>query len=97
MTLTSLSDTYQYEDVADVVTVSVLTQHCYEDIDLREVFDSVSGWTTANTKSVQPVIKQITTGPEQIILLLTQYRNSGDLNDLTCKVYVNNDRKYAQI
>ena len=91
-----LGDTYQYESLTDVVTVSTDTA-LLRRYRSREVFDSVSGWTTANTKSIQPVVKQITTGPRTNNFIIDQYRNSGDLNDLTCKVYVDNDRKYANV
>ena len=91
-----LSDTYQFEDLTDVFTVSTDTA-LLRKYRSREVFDSVAGWTTANTKSIQPVVKQVTSGPRTNNFIIDQYRNSGDLNDLTVKVYVDNDRKFLNV
>ena len=87
-----LADTYQYDELTDVFTVSTDTALLRKYTD-RTSFTNVSGWTKAPTKSIQPVVKQVTVGQRTNNFIVDTYTNSGDLNDLTVKVYVNNERK----
>ena len=87
-----LADTYQYDELTDVFTVSTDTALLRKYTD-RTSFTNVSGWTKAPTKSTQPVVKQVTVGQRTNNFIVDTYTNSGDLNDLIVKVYVNNERK----
>ena len=87
-----LSDTYQYDELTDVFTVSTDTALLRRYTD-RTTFTNVSGWTKAPTKSTQPVVKQETVGARTNNFIIDVYVNSGDLNDLEIKVYVNSVRK----
>ena len=85
-------DTYQYDVLTDVFTVSTDTALLRKYTD-RTTFTNVSGWTKAPTKSTQPVVKQETVGARTNNFIIDVYNNSGDLNDLDVKVYVNSVRK----
>ena len=87
-----LADTYQYDEITDVFTVSTDTALLRKYSD-RTTFANVSGWTTAPKKSSQPVVKQTTVGARTNNFIVDVYTNSGDLNDLDVKVYVNSTRK----
>ena len=87
-----LADTYQYDEIADVLTVSTDTALLRKYTD-RTTFTNVSGWTKAPTRSVQPVVKQTTVTARTNNFIVDVYTNSGDLNDLDVKVYVNSNRK----
>ena len=87
------NDTFQY--VSNQVQTTKKTNSAflrkYTD---RTTFNSVNGWTKAPTESYQPVVRQYTA-----TAILTNdfeidvYNLSGDLNDLTAKVYVNDLQK----
>ena len=87
-----LLDTYQYDELTDVLNVSTDTALLRKYTD-RTNFTNVSGWTKAPNKSIQPVVKQITVGQRTNNFIVDVYTNSGDLNDLVVKVYVNSNRK----
>ena len=87
-----LGDTYQYDEIADVFTVSTDTALLRKYTD-RATFTNVSGWTKAPTKSSQPVVEQFIVGERTNNFIIDVYKNSGDLNDLEVKVYVNSVRK----
>ena len=87
-----LGDTYQYDEIADVFTVSTDTALLRKYTD-RTTFTNVSGWTKAPTKSSQPVVEQFIVGERTNNFIIDVYKNSGDLNDLEVKVYVNSVRK----
>ena len=87
-----LLDTYQYDVLTDVLTVSTDTALLRKYTD-RTTFTNVSGWTKAPTKSTQPVVKQETVGARTNNFIIDVYNNSGNLNDLDVKVYVNSVRK----
>ena len=91
-----LTDTYQYDVLADVLTVRTDTA-LLRKFTGRTTFSSVSGWTKATAKSSQPVVKQVTTGPRTNNFIIDVYVNSGDLNDLNAKVYVDNKRKKENV
>ena len=60
----------------------------------RTTFNSVNGWTKAPTESYQPVVRQYTaTATLTNDFEIDVYNLSGDLNDLTAKVYVNDLQK----
>ena len=87
-----LSDTFTYDNVADIVTLRTDTGllRKYKD---RTQYTEVSGWTKANTKSKQGVIQQPQVGPRTNNFIINVYNRSGDLNDLEIRVYLNNSRK----
>ena len=87
-----LLDTYQYDQLADVIVASTDTGilRKYTSID---TFSNVTGWIKAKTKSSQPVVKQYVTGVRNNNFIIDFFDNSGDLNDLKIKVYVNNVRQ----
>ena len=87
-----LSEFYQFDQVADVITSSTDTGilRKYSSIDN---FTNVTGWIKAKTKSIQPIVKQYTTGPRNNNFIIDFFDNSGDLNDLNVKVYLDNVRQ----
>lgn len=87
-----LADTYQYDDLADVFTVSTDTALLRKYTD-RTSFTNVSAWTKAPYKSKQYVADQFTVGERTNNFIVDVYLNSGNLNDLEIKVYVNGVRK----
>ena len=60
----------------------------------RTSFVTANGWTKAPTESYQPVIRQYT-ATESLTndFAIDVYKNSGDLNDLQVKVFVNDKQK----
>ena len=84
-----LSDTYNYDQVADVITASTDTGilRKYSAID---AYTNVTGWIKAKALSTQPVVKQYTTGPRNNNFIVDVFDNSGNLNDLKIKVFVDN-------
>ena len=84
-----LSDTYNYDQVADVITASTDTGILRKYTDIS-TYTNVTGWIKAKSLSAQPVVKQYTTGPRNNNFIIDVYDNSGDLNDLKIKVYLNN-------
>ena len=91
-----LGDTYQYDVSTDVLSVRTDTA-LLRKYTARTSYSSVSGWTKAPAKSQQPVVQQITTGPRTNNFIIDVYINSGDLNDLGVKVYVDNKRKTENV
>lgn len=89
-----LSDTYTYDNVANVITASTDTGQLRK-YKTRTTYDSVEGWTKANTESEQWVVAQPTVGPRTNNFIINWYEKSGDLTDLSIKVYVNNVRNKA--
>ena len=89
-----LSDTYQYDVLADVVVASTDTALLRKYTN-RLDYTNVSGWTKAKAKSIQPVVEQFTTETRTNNFIIDVYEKSGDLNDLTIKVYVDNVRQYG--
>ena len=91
-----LSETYQYDQVADVITASTDTGilRKYTSIDN---FTNVTGWTRSKTNSIQPVVKQYTTGVRNNNFIIDFFENSGDLNDLSVKVYLDNVRQVQDV
>ena len=87
-----LADTYQYDEIADVLTVSTDTALLRKYTD-RTSYTNQSGWTKALTKSKQPVVEQFTVLERTNNFIVDVYLNSGNLNDLDIKVYVNSVRK----
>ena len=87
-----LADTYQYDEIADVFTVSTDTALLRKYTD-RTSYTNQSGWTKALTKSKQPVVEQFTVLERTNNFIVDVYLNSGNLNDLDIKVYVNSVRK----
>ena len=60
----------------------------------RTSFVTANGWTKAPTESYQPVVRQYT-ATESLTndFAIDVYKNSGDLNDLQVKVFVNDKQK----
>ena len=88
-----LSDTYRYDELTDVYTVSTDTA-LLKKYSNRTTFVNQSAWTTAPTKSKQQVVTQQTvTDTRTNNFIIDVYTRSGDLNDLSVKVYVDNIRK----
>ena len=55
----------------------------------RSTFTTVNGWQKAPTESYQPVVRQYTATSKLLNdFAVDVYKNSGDLNDLSAKVYV---------
>ena len=60
----------------------------------RSTFTTVNGWQKAPTESYQPVVRQYTATSKLLNdFAVDVYKNSGDLNDLSAKVYVNDKQK----
>ena len=91
-----LTDTYQYDVLADVITVRTDTS-LLRKYSGRTTYSSVAGWTKAPQKSHQPVVQQVTSGPRTNNFIIDVYINSGNLNDLKAKVYVDNKRKQENV
>ena len=87
-----LSDSYQYDELADVFTVSTDTALLRKYTD-RTTFTSVSAWTKAPYKSKQYVADQFVVAERTNNFIVDVYKNSGDLNDLEIRAYVNGVRK----
>ncbi len=84
-----LSETYTYDQVADVITASTDTGILRKYTDISN-YSNVTGWIKAKKLSSQPVVKQYTTGPRNNNFIIDVYDNSGDLNDLQVSVFVDN-------
>lgn len=91
-----LQDTYQYDVLTSVYTVRTDTA-LLRKYNARTTYTSVSGWTKAPYKSKQPVVIQYKAGPRTNNFIINVYDKSGDLNDLTAKVYVDNVRKRENV
>ena len=88
-----LSDTYRYDELAEVYTVSTDTA-LLKKYSNRTTFVNQSAWTTAPAKSQQLVVtQQVVTNERTNNFIVDVYNRSGDLNDLVVKVYVDNVRK----
>ena len=87
-----LADTYQYDELADVFTVSTDTA-LLRKYTGRTTFNNVSAWTKAPYKSKQYVADQFVVGERTNNFIIDVYKNSGDLNDLEIRAYVNGVRK----
>ena len=57
-------------------------------------YDHANGWTIANTKTKQFVVRQYVIDQVRNMFLIDVYADSGLLTDLTVKVYLNGHRKY---
>tara|TARA_Y200000002_G_scaffold136879_1_gene112844 strand:+ start:13385 stop:28348 length:14964 start_codon:yes stop_codon:yes gene_type:complete len=91
-----LMDTYQYDFGTTVLNVRTDTG-LLRKYQTRTAYSDVSGWTKAKNKSSQPVVLQYTSGPRTNNFIIDSYEKSGDLNDLTYKVYVDNIKKVENI
>ena len=88
-----LTESFTHQDAT-----LVLTQDC--DAGFLKTYSSLknfkytNGWEKAKTFSTQKVIRQydITSSTSQ--LEIDVYKNAGDLNDLTCNVFVNNQYNF---
>ena len=87
-----LNDLYNYDVGTDVLQVRTDTG-LLQKYTNRTTFTNVSGWTKANKKSLQPVVLQYTSGPRTNNFIIDSYLRSGDLNDLSIKVYLDNNKK----
>ena len=89
--LTSDSFTYTLDNNIFTKNTDIGFLRIYSD---RSEFSNVNGWTIAENKSDQPVIRQYvfdntTTGFE-----IDVYNDSGSLTDLWIRVYLNNELKF---
>ena len=84
------SFTYNLSGVTTTVKTDTSVLRKYTD---RTVFTSVTGWQKADTLSTQEVVRQYDTSVKRNDFPIDVYNFSGDLNNLTAKVYVNNQRK----
>ena len=87
-----LSDTYQYDQLVDVITASTDTALLRKYTN-RLDYTNTSGWIKAPMMSKQPVVDQFSTTTRTNNFIIDVYERSGDLNDLEVKVYVDNVRQ----
>ena len=86
-----LSDTYQYDQLTDVITASTDTALLRKYTAIN-TFTNDSGWIKANEKSEQWVVDQPTVGPRLNNFVIDMFVNSATLSDLKAKVYLNGER-----
>ena len=89
-----LNDTYTYQTDNAVKTAKTDTGllRVYSAIN---TFTYTSGWTKAKTNSKQYVCRQYVVTTQDNDFAVDVYDKSGDINDLSVIVYVNNVRKYS--
>jgi hypothetical protein len=89
-----LNSTYTYQQDNAVKTANTDTGllRVYTAIN---TFTYTSGWTKAKTESVQPVCRQYVVDFQDNDFAVDVYDKSGDINDLSVTVYVNNVRKHS--
>ena len=89
-----LNSTYTYQQDNAVKTANTDTGllRVYTAIN---TFTYTSGWTKAKTESVQPVCRQYVVDLQDNDFAVDVYDKSGDINDLSVTVYVNNVRKHS--
>lgn len=83
-----LSDTFTYEVLTDVLTISTDTALVRKYTN-RTTFTPQTGWIKAHQNSVQPVVRQYDTTEQTNNFAIDVYDKSGTLTDITKKVYVN--------
>jgi hypothetical protein len=82
--------TYQSGQVNYTQKTDVATLRKYTDLN---VYTNVSGWKKAPTESKQKVIRAYVVSGKKNNFAVDVYNNSGDLNQLEVKVFVNNARR----
>ena len=88
-----LSDSFTYDDVANVITVSTDTGYLRKYRNRTE-YTSLTSWTKAKSKSTQWVVKQPAVGPRTNNFIIDWYTKSAEITDLKIKVYVDSVRNY---
>lgn len=82
------TDTFSYQDIAEVLTRKT-------DLGYLKINDGLAssafanGWETAFANSVQPVVRQYDVSEQFNFFEIDVYNRSGDLTDLSVKVFVN--------
>jgi hypothetical protein len=86
------TDVFQFQK--DVTSVSMNLDKGYL-IGINSLTDTYydNGWVKANRFSQQMVVKEILVGELRNYFLIDVYDNSGELTDLTAKVYVNHKKQ----
>ena len=91
-----LSDTFEFTLLGETITTSTST--CVlQKYRTRDLYQSVNGWTKANTESSQRVLRQFEAVSDQTDFTIDVYNNSKDLTDLNVKVTVNNNLVFENI
>ena len=89
--LLNQSYTYQSQNLSGTLNSETAFLKKY---DAKGNFKTVNGWTKAPTDSFQKVNRQyVATASENNNFAVDVYNQSGDLNDLTANVFVNNVKK----
>ena len=76
-----LSDSFTYDDVANVITVSTDTGYLRKYRNRTE-YTSLTSWTKAKSKSTQWVVKQPAVGPRTNNFIIDWYTKSAEITDL---------------
>ena len=92
-----MSDTYQYDQLADVIVASTDTGILRKYTLNRYLFFQMLLVDKSKNKIFSTVVKQYVTGVRNNNFIIDFFDNSGDPNDLKIKVYVNNVRQKENI
>jgi hypothetical protein len=88
-----LTESFTYQDLTSVLGVNTDTGFLKTYTSLNS-FTYKNGWQKAKNSSQQKVIRQYDVQGPVSQLEIDVYKNAGDLNDLTCSVFVNNKHFY---